>query len=153
MAINIINQEGAIQLYNIYNDSNHHNTLTFIVQHLASQPCNAGSCAIKGSLLLGDFNRHHPLWDDPGNHHLFTAANMTAAQPLLDILATHGLCMAPPAYKPTLQANALKNLTRLDNVFCSDLILEAITQCGIHEELTPVKNGPFPHHNQMHVYS
>lgn len=106
-AIEITSREGSLRLYNIYNDGNHQDTLQFMARHLATQQQpeiveNDSS----GIILLGDFNRHHPLWDDPSNHHLFSQVNMNAAQPLLDILASHDLRMALLPSVPTLHAKA-----------------------------------------------
>ena len=74
-------------------------------------------------IWLGDFNRHHPLWDEERNVHLFTTANLDAAQPLLNLLATYGMKMALPKGIPTLEAMNTKNYTRPDNVFCSSALL------------------------------
>lgn len=37
-------------------------------------------------IWLGDFNRHHPIWDEERNAHLFTRGALDAAQPLLDLI-------------------------------------------------------------------
>ena len=38
-------------------------------------------------LWIGDFNRHHPVWDDPRNNHLLTRHNLDEVQILLDVMA------------------------------------------------------------------
>jgi hypothetical protein len=61
----------------------------FLAHHLEAQNHNTSNTT--GLIILGDFNRHHPLWDNPNNHHLFMNTNMAAVQPLLDILTTFDL--------------------------------------------------------------
>ena len=55
-------------------------------------------------IWLGDFNRHHPQWDEERNNHLFTAVNLTAAELLLTKVAEAGLDMVLEPGTPTLQA-------------------------------------------------
>lgn len=64
------------------------------------------------SLWLGDFNRHHPMWDEERNRHLFTTANLDRAQKLLDLISEYDMRMALPKDIPTLEAMATKNETR-----------------------------------------
>lgn len=94
-------------------------------------------------ILLSDFNRHHPLWDNTNNHHLFNNNNLTAAQPLLDLIARYELDMALPRGIPTLEAQNTKNLTHLDNIFCSTHIKEAIIRCNTEETAHPVNTDYF----------
>ncbi|KAJ8589707.1 hypothetical protein M405DRAFT_700139, partial [Rhizopogon salebrosus TDB-379] len=68
-------------------------------------------------IWLGDFNRHHPLWDEDRNTQLFTNQYLDAAQPLLDLIADYGMIMTLPKGLPTLQSTSSKNWTRPDNVF------------------------------------
>ena len=70
-------------------------------------------------IWLRDFNRHHPMWDEERNAHLFTRAVLEAVQPLLDMVSTHDMRMVLPKDIPTLEASSTKNYTRVDNVFCS----------------------------------
>jgi len=68
-------------------------------------------------VLLGNFNLHHPLWDEEHNMHLFTRSNLDNSQALIDILAEYDLQMALPKGIPTLQVLSTGNFTRPDNVF------------------------------------
>lgn len=58
--IKLINQEGNIQIYNIYHDSNHQDMLTFLTHHLSTQQNDNNSTNTVGIILLGNFNQHHP---------------------------------------------------------------------------------------------
>ena len=60
---------------------------------------------------LGDFNRHHPLWDEERNSHLFTRSVLDDAQKLLDLLADYGMTQALPKDLPTLQSSSSGNWT------------------------------------------
>ena len=62
-------------------------------------------------IWAGDFNRHHPLWDDPTNQHLFTTHNLTEAQKLIDLTEKHNLEQVLPPGIPTLQALVTGNWT------------------------------------------
>jgi hypothetical protein len=90
-------------------------------------------------IWAGDFNRHHPLWDELRNQHLFTTENLAYAQPLLDLLARHRMAMALPRDIPTLRAFRTKNHTRLDNVFCSTSLLPLYITCTTDPEQMPPK--------------
>jgi hypothetical protein len=38
------------------------------------------------TIWAGNFNRHHPFWENDANHHLFTTTALQQAQPLLNLL-------------------------------------------------------------------
>jgi Endonuclease-reverse transcriptase len=95
-------------------------------------------------IWVGDFNRHHPIWDDPKNLHLFMRSNIDAAQTLLDALAEHDLYMALPKFIPTLKAMATQNYTRPDNVFISHTLQDAIITCSTSPEEQPTWTDHFP---------
>ncbi|OSD08317.1 hypothetical protein PYCCODRAFT_1342047, partial [Trametes coccinea BRFM310] len=52
--------------------------------------------------------------------------------------------MALPAGTPTLEAARSKNLTRPDNVFCSEGLVEALVRCEVVPHLRPPKTDHFP---------
>ena len=47
-------------------------------------------------IWVGDFNRHHPLWDKERNAHLFTKNTLEVTQPLLDMISEFDLRMVLP---------------------------------------------------------
>ena len=57
-------------------------------------------------LWCSDFNRHHPLWDEDRNRHLFTASALQAADRLLEKIADHNMIMVLPKDIPTLEAKS-----------------------------------------------
>ena len=57
---------------------------------------------MEGDIWLGDFNRHHPMWDSAKNSRLFTRAALMEAQELISILADYDMTMALPEGIPTI---------------------------------------------------
>ena len=80
-------------------------------------------------LWCSNFNRHHPLWDEDQNHHLFTASALQAADRLLEKITDHNMVMVLPKDIPTLEAKSTKNWTWPHNVFCSTNTEECIVLC------------------------
>jgi hypothetical protein len=48
---------------------------------------------------IGDFNRHHPMWEEDANSHLFKSENFIS--PLLNLLYRHNMLLALPKSIPT----------------------------------------------------
>ena len=90
-------------------------------------------------IWLGDFNRHHPLWDEERNAHLFTKAALEAAQPLIDMISKHDMCMVLPKDIPMLEACSTKNFTRVDNVFCTANLIDCVISCNTYPHWRPQK--------------
>jgi endonuclease/exonuclease/phosphatase family metal-dependent hydrolase len=77
-------------------------------------------------LWVGDFNHHHPLWEEMRNQHLF---NYIHAQPLIDLIANYGMIQLLPLGIPTLQSTSSKNWTRPDNVFGMEHTNNTLIEC------------------------
>ena len=107
---------GGIDIYNIYNSQDNNEAIEKTEEAARrDRDQNINSQHV----WLGDFNRHHPLWDEERNSHLFTESNLRLAQTLLDAVQEWELQMILPKDIPTLQAFGTGNYTRPDNVFCS----------------------------------
>ena len=91
---------------------------------------------------LGDFNRHHPLWDEEHNSHLFTKVALNNAQKLLDLVADYGISQALPKDLPTLKSSSMGNWTRPDNIFCTNHSLKTLMLCTTD----PDQRGPKTDH-------
>ena len=142
-AIRLKTNIGTIDIYNIYNDINNDNSLRAMAEAVRKhEPPNDGK--EHHMIWLGDFNRHHPYWDEDRNAHLFTPANIGRAQTILDLATMHDMEMALPKDIPTLRANNSRNLTRPDNVFISCSLLDSLTYCNAEPERQPVKTDHFP---------
>src|SRR6266550_3218959 len=140
-AIQLQTDTGTINIFNIYNDIGNDDALQSLSQ--AAQKFHNEENN-KHMIWLGDFNRHHPYWNEDRNHHLFMPANIERAQMVLDLTMAHDMEMALPKDIPTLQALATQNLTRPDNVFISHSLIDALIYCNTEPEKQPVNTDHFP---------
>jgi exonuclease III len=141
--IQLVGDFGTLRLINIYNDCNHNDSLTHLSNYLRNPQNRIYPQAPLHNMWMGDFNRHHSLWDEPRNEHLFTQRNLDLTQPLLDLIGRYSMKMALPPGIPTLKAFGTGNHTRVDNVFCSENTLDNITQCDAGET-RPQKTDHYP---------
>ena len=122
---------GKLTIFNIYNDGNSNDTIKQLKQFHRSH-ANALEHAEVGAahiLWVGDFNRHHPHWDDPNDTRLFTPEALNAAEVLIEAVATLGLELALPSGLPTHLHNVTKKWTWLDQVFISEHSTDMIEIC------------------------
>ncbi|KIK38820.1 hypothetical protein CY34DRAFT_90315 [Suillus luteus UH-Slu-Lm8-n1] len=75
-------------IVNIYNDCHSQSTLETLDTFIESNVATLRPTINDHVLWMGDFNRHHPLWEEMRHHHLF---NYTAANPLIDLIANYGM--------------------------------------------------------------
>lgn len=130
---------GRCTIFNIYNDGMHQNTLTALDVFLENNIASIKAQASNHMLWLGDFNRHHPLWEDLRNRHLF---NYTTANPLIDLIADYGMLQFLPQGTPTLQSTSTGNWTRPDNALGTEHLLNFVVSC----EMAPELRGPKTDH-------
>jgi len=71
------------------------------------------------TVWLGDFNFHHPLWDEECNSHLFTRPNSEKAQVLIDAAADLDMQMSLPNNTLTLWALTTSNYMWPNSIFIS----------------------------------
>jgi hypothetical protein len=71
-------------------------------------------------LWVGDFNRHHPYWDDPSDTRLFTSDAIEVVERLIEVVADISLELTLPSSILTHKHNITKLWSRLDQVFLSD---------------------------------
>lgn len=141
-AIQIIGLFGRLTIFNIYNDCTHSDNIKILGNFLKNNRSKVCSRDDDFMIWGGDFNRHHPLWEEERNHHLMGAAATAEAEILLKLVADHDMVMALPKDIPTLQARATKNWTRPDNVFCSSNMEGLFIRC----EAVPRLRGPCTDH-------
>jgi ribonuclease HI len=123
---------GRVTLINIYNDGDHSHTLDKLRRFLRTRRADIMSKQNDYVIWLGDYNRHHALWELERNSHLCDGAGERAAQPLIDLLADFDMVMPLPAGLHTLQHKANHSvLTRPDNVFCTPNAEHLIVQCDV----------------------
>ena len=115
-AVKLKTQTGSVTIYSLYCDCMHSDSLLDLNRHL--QACTKdreNSEEDTDIIWLGDFNRHHPLWDDEQNTYLFTRSNPNEAQTLINATIDYNLQMTLPKGLPTLIAMSTGNYTRTDN--------------------------------------
>jgi len=96
MAIRLEGPNGRLNIYNIYNDCTHSQTIQVLKTHFEQRDRRArrwtgGNEEERGAgrdIWLGDFNWHHPMWDNNTNIGLFTRANLDAAEELIELVAS-----------------------------------------------------------------
>lgn len=133
---------GRLSIFNIYNDIQHSDTLNNLRQYINKNRAKICSSNTDSMIWAGDFNRHHPLWDELRNRQLFTKAAIKSARILINLVADFDMTMALPKGIPTLQHMVTKNWTRPDNIFTSYNLQNHIIKC----ETMPGQRGPGTDH-------
>jgi ribonuclease HI/exonuclease III len=137
---------GKLSIFNIYLEGNSNETLKQLGTFY-SRNRNLFEHADRGVahvLWLGDFNRHHPYWDDPNDVHLFTDEATKAAEELIDLIADVGLDLALPTGIPTHRHNVTKKWSRLDQVFLTDHSSELLISCDTQVDQRGIKTDHLP---------
>ena len=138
---------GKLILLNIYNDGNKNDTINALIKFHRDtiSPLSREEADRTHMVWLGDFNRHHPHWDDPNDTRLFTREALRDAETLIEALAEAGLEFALPRGIPTHIHCVTKKWSRLDQVFISehstDLVILCDTQVnsrGINTDHLPI---------------
>lgn len=137
--IKLRTERGWVVICNIYSDCKNDeaiNELARICRKEREEP--------KEFIWVGDFNRHHPMWDNPTHTHLFTNHNITRAEKLIDLVLDLGMYMSLAKETPTIEHFRTKRLSRPDNVFVSNTLEENIIRCEASPENRPNKTDHFP---------
>ena len=123
---------GKLMLFNIYNKGECDNTIKLLMKYYKDnhQSLEHSQNGNAYQIWLGDFNRHHPYWDNPRDLRLFTDAAMEAAKPLLEAVADTSLELALPRGIPTHCHSVTKQWSRLDHVFISKESLGMLITCN-----------------------
>jgi len=138
---------GKLTIFNVYNEGESSNTINLLTKYHRDNRPNLEQSQIGSAhiIWLGDFNRHHPCWDDPGDLRLFTDRALAVAEILIEAVAETCLEMALPCGTPTHCHNITKCWSRLDHVFISDSSIDMVTTCdtmvehrGINTDHVPV---------------
>ena len=78
-AIQLTNNTGTISIFNIYNDCLHSHNKHSLNSYINNNRHKILATENHHLIWAGDFNRHHPLWDDDNDIHLFTQQAITRA--------------------------------------------------------------------------
>ena len=143
-AIQLSGNYGKVTIFNIYNDCTHSRNENTLRNYLTSHRNTIIDGADTHMIWAGDFNRHHPLWDDDKDTHLFTNQALRNAEGIINLLADYGMEMTLPKGTPTLQHMRTKRYSRPDNVFCTATLRPHITKCEVKAHLRPTSTDHFP---------
>jgi len=102
---------GQLTIFNIYNDGQHNSMVNLLTDYTHRHTSVIGDNMVGNvhTIWLGDFNRHHPYWDDPEDMCLFTNEAINAAETLIGAVAEAGLEMVLPGSIPTHLHNVSKH--------------------------------------------
>ncbi|KAF5369381.1 hypothetical protein D9758_002542 [Tetrapyrgos nigripes] len=95
-AIQITGSFGTLCIYNLYiagGHSQHDEALIVVHTYMNTVHANQVPKHPLYNIWLGDFNQHHPSWDEERNSHLFTSANLRAADTLIEFVGQHNMMM------------------------------------------------------------
>ena len=143
-AIQLSGEYGKVTIFNIYNDCTHSRNETILQNYLTTHRNTVINGADTHMIWAGDFNRHHPLWDDDKDTHLFTNQALRNAEGIINLLAEYSMEMALPKGAPTLQHMRTKKYSRPDNVFCTATMRPYITKCEVKAQIRPTSTDHFP---------
>ena len=81
---------GRITIINIYNDGNNNKMINQLkpFHRTKLDTGNQSKERTAHTMWLGDFNHHHPHWDDPSNTRLFTEEALKAVEVLIEVVAS-----------------------------------------------------------------
>ena len=144
--IHISGSQSNITIFNVYNDCNSNDTIHQLesFNHSISTSPEGNNTAENMEIWLGDFNRHHPHWDDPTDTRLFTRAATGDAEILISAVAGAGLDLALPPGIPTHVHNVSKRWSRLDQVFISEDDLDSVITCDVLTDSPGINTDHLP---------
>ena len=143
-AIQLKGEYGKITIFNIYNDCTHSRNEETLENYLRNRRNALANGEDTHMIWAGDFNRHHPLWDDDRDTRLFTRQVLREAEGIIDLIAEYDMEMALPKGIPTLQHMRSRNYSRPDNVFCSTTLRPYVVKCKVEAQLRPPSTDHFP---------
>ena len=144
-AIRLKNDNLCISIFNVYNDCNNDNSLTSLDAYHDKFRLDLTGLDDDHLIWAGDFNRHHPLWDDERESRLFSAKATDDAHRLIDMIGRWDLDFAlPKSEGPTLQHKVTKSFSRPDLVLCSNHSLPLFVSCCVVADEKPTHTDHYP---------
>ena len=152
-AIIIKGEWGKITIFNIYNDGNNNETINQLKLFHRTRPdiMNQAEAGVAHILWLGDFNWHHPHWDDPNDTRLFTESTLKAAEILIEVVASLGLDLILPSSIPMHSHHIMKKWSHLDQVFISEHSADLVEVCDIETCFCSIKTDHLPIITQLNM--
>ena len=156
-AVHFKGTNGFLSVFNIYNEITNNEMITCLDSFLTRNAHLIRPSPLDCVLWLGDFNRHHPMWEDETNERLFKAEEYIS--PLIELLYRNEMFLALPKGIPTFQS-AAGSWTCPDNVWCSNTPKDPILRCDVVPAIHPpladhmpiiTINMPFPRAASTHA--
>jgi len=124
---------GTLTIYNIYNNCEHDKTIKLLkkLQGNSENDVTTWTSNDIHMIWLGDFNRHHPYWDDTSDNRLFTKVALNKAEYLISTVADAGLDLVLSPKIPMHKHNVTKKWTRLNHVFLSNHSSDMLLSCKV----------------------
>ena len=148
-AIQLTGEYGKIIIFNIYNDCTHSRNEATLRNYILTHRNTLIDDNESHMIWAGDFNRHHPLWGDNKDTHLFTIQVLREVENIINLLADYNMEMALPKGIPMLQHMRTKKYSRPDNFFCSTMLRHYIIKCQVKAQMRPTSTNHFPIETQL----
>ena len=144
---------GRITILNIYNDGNNNETINQLKQFHRTKldTGNQSKERTAHAMWVGDFNHHHPHWDNPSNTRLFTEEALKAAEVLIEAVVSLGMDLILPSGIPTHCHYVMKKWSWLDQVFLSDHSLDLVEVCNTETCFRSIKMDHLPVVTQLNL--
>jgi hypothetical protein len=133
-AVHFRGDNSHLLLFNIYNEITNNDTLTCLDQFTDLNAPLIHPSLSDCILWLGDFNCHHPMWEEESNKWLFEPEGFIS--PLINLLYKNDMLLALPKGIPTPQTPT-RNWTRPDNVWCSNTPDNLLVCCNTAPTICP----------------
>ena len=128
MAIQLKTQSGHCSIFNIYNDCRNNSSTDTLHTYLGMDLASALPSTNDHMLWMGDFNGHHPLWEEDRNHRLSNPPHLIDL--LLDIVQEFDMVLVLPVGIPTYET-VTGNWTRPNNVWRCNNPRNPIITCNV----------------------
>jgi hypothetical protein len=149
-AVQLETERGSIRILNVYNTQEHSHTEDKLRAWTDAPTKNTSpptALHTRGpaahTLWMGDFNRHHLLWDDNNQDQLFTCDALRTANGLVKVAMHAQLMMRLPKGINTYETPH-HTWTRPNNVFASEDLHDLVVRCDVAPELRPVSADHLP---------
>ena len=139
-AVRFCSDNGYMSIFNIYNEITNNDTITCLDQYLGRNLLHVHSMETDHILWLGDFNRHHPIWEDKVNH-LYELEEYIS--PLINCLYKYDMVLTLPKGILTYQI-CTGNWTQPDGVWCTSSTDDPIIHCDILPAICPLAADHLP---------
>ena len=134
MVVPFKGDNGFLTLFSIYNEITDNETVTYLDSFLTQNAHIIHPLVRDCIVWMGDFNHHHPMWEEESNKRLYESADFIS--PFIELHYRNKMLLALPKGIPTFQS-AAGNWRRQDNVWCCNTPDDPILRCNIVPAIHP----------------